>query len=95
MKCLLNSVTLPLAMSIIKIINTLWLKIAAVQSLRSNTKHMNNPTTITIAGKSSQPLTVNRLGYGTMRLTGEGIYGEPPRRSEALEILRQTGYAWY
>ena len=59
-------------------------------ALRSNTKHMNNPTTITIAGKSSQPLTVNRLGYGTMRLTGEGIYGEPPRRSEALEILRQT-----
>lgn len=25
-----------------------------------------------------------------MRLTGEGIYGEPPRRDEALEILRQT-----
>lgn len=50
---------------------------------------MNNPKTITIAGKSKQPLTVNRLGYGTMRLTGEGIYGEPPRRDEALEILRQ------
>jgi len=46
--------------------------------------------TITIAGKSKYPLTVNRLGYGTMRLTGEGIYGEPPRRDEALEILRQT-----
>jgi aryl-alcohol dehydrogenase-like predicted oxidoreductase len=51
---------------------------------------MNNPKTITIAGKSNHPLTVNRLGYGTMRLTGEGIYGEPPRREEALEILRQT-----
>src|SRR5438552_3287080 len=51
---------------------------------------MNNPKTITIAGKSGHPLTVNRLGYGTMRLTGEGIYGEPPRRAEALEILRQT-----
>jgi aryl-alcohol dehydrogenase-like predicted oxidoreductase len=50
---------------------------------------MNNPKTITIAGKSNHPLTVNRLGYGTMRLTGEGIYGEPPRRDEALEILRQ------
>ncbi len=48
-----------------------------------------NPTTITIAGKSKQPLTVYRLGYGTMRLTGEGIYGEPPRRNEALEILKQ------
>jgi aryl-alcohol dehydrogenase-like predicted oxidoreductase len=50
---------------------------------------MNNPKTITIAGKSNHPLIVNRLGYGTMRLTGEGIYGEPPRRDEALEILRQ------
>jgi len=50
---------------------------------------MKNPKTITIAGSSKNPLTVNRLGYGTMRLTGEGIYGEPPRRDEALEILRQ------
>ncbi|RYE25383.1 MAG: aldo/keto reductase, partial [Sphingobacteriaceae bacterium] len=51
---------------------------------------MNVPQTITIAGKSAHPLTVNRLGYGTMRLTGEGIYGEPANRPEALEILRQT-----
>jgi pyridoxine 4-dehydrogenase len=51
---------------------------------------MSTARTITIAGKSSHSLTVNRLGYGTMRLTGEGIYGEPPRRDEALEILRQT-----
>lgn len=50
---------------------------------------MNTAGTITIAEKSDHPLTVNRLGYGTMRLTGEGIYGEPPRRDEALEILRQ------
>ncbi len=51
---------------------------------------MSTPHTITIAGKSKHPLKVNRLGYGTMRLTGEGIWGEPPRRDEALEILRQT-----
>ncbi len=50
---------------------------------------MNNPQTITIAQKSKHPLIVKRLGYGTMRLTGEGFYGEPPRRDEALEILRQ------
>lgn len=49
---------------------------------------MHTNDTITIAGKSAQPLTVNRLGYGTMRLTGEGIYGEPPNRAEALQILR-------
>ncbi len=51
---------------------------------------MNIPETITIAGNTANPLRVNRLGYGTMRLTGEGIYGEPPNRPEALEILRQT-----
>lgn len=45
---------------------------------------------ITIAGNSNQPLTVNRLGYGTMRLTGEGIYGEPPKRDEALQILKHV-----
>jgi pyridoxine 4-dehydrogenase len=49
---------------------------------------MNIPATITITSKSKNPLTVNRLGYGTMRLTGEGIYGEPPNRPEALQILK-------
>ncbi|MGY2134836.1 aldo/keto reductase [Hymenobacter sp. HD11105] len=44
--------------------------------------------TITIAQNSAQPLTVNRLGYGTMRLTGPEIWGEPANRTEALEILR-------
>ena len=51
---------------------------------------MNLPKQITIGANSNKPLTVNRLGYGTMRLTGEGIYGEPINRPEALEILRQT-----
>ena len=48
------------------------------------------PHTITIAAKSQHPLIVNRLGYGTMRLTGEGIYGEPPNRPEALQILKRA-----
>ena len=51
---------------------------------------MSISKTITIAGKSNSPLTVNRLGYGTMRLTGEGIYGEPPNRPEALQILKRA-----
>jgi pyridoxine 4-dehydrogenase len=45
-------------------------------------------TTITIARNSAHPLTVNRLGYGTMRLTGPDIWGEPANRPEALEILK-------
>ena len=51
---------------------------------------MNNPKTITIAANSKTPLTVNRLGYGTMRLTGPEIYGEPPNRPEALQILKKA-----
>jgi len=44
--------------------------------------------TITIAPYSAQPLTVNRLGYGTMRLPGPDVWGEPADRPQALEILR-------
>jgi aryl-alcohol dehydrogenase-like predicted oxidoreductase len=49
-----------------------------------------NASEIIIAPDSDSPLKVNRLGYGTMRLTGEGIYGEPPNRKESLEILKKT-----
>ncbi|UPL50804.1 aldo/keto reductase [Hymenobacter sublimis] len=45
-------------------------------------------STITIASNSAHPLTVNRLGYGTMRLTGPEVWGEPANRGEALQILR-------
>ena len=50
---------------------------------------MNTPT-ITIGSKSKHPLTVNRFGYGTMRLTGPGIWGEPDNRPGALQILKQA-----
>jgi aryl-alcohol dehydrogenase-like predicted oxidoreductase len=53
-------------------------------------KDMTNPKTITIAAGSNNPLTVNRLGYGTMRLTGPEIYGEPQNRPEALQILKKA-----
>ncbi len=35
-------------------------------------------------------LTVNRLGFGTMRLTGRGIWGEPANRPEAIAVLRRA-----
>src|SRR5258708_2841334 len=34
-------------------------------------------------------LPVNRLGFGAMRLTGEGIWGWPPDRENALKVLRR------
>lgn len=48
-----------------------------------------NPKEIVIAPKSENPLKVKRFGYGTMRLTGEGIWGEPQNRDESLQILKQ------
>ncbi len=35
-------------------------------------------------------LSVNRLGFGAMRITGKGIWGEPKDRSEAVRVLRRA-----
>ena len=35
-------------------------------------------------------LTVNRLGFGAMRVTGEGIWGWPPDRGNALKVLKRA-----
>jgi pyridoxine 4-dehydrogenase len=45
-----------------------------------------NAGTITLGSD----LTVNRLGYGAMRITGPGIWGPPADKSSALATLRRT-----
>ena len=50
------------------------------------THTMNASDTFTIGGD----LTVNRLGFGAMRLTGEGIWGEPKDPAEAKRVLRRA-----
>src|SRR5213596_2570469 len=40
--------------------------------------------------KLGDDLTVNRLGFGAMRITGEGIWGWPSDRTNALKILRRA-----
>src|ERR1700759_1016257 len=35
-------------------------------------------------------LTVNRLGFGAMRITGSGTWGDPPDRDQAKEALRRA-----
>jgi aryl-alcohol dehydrogenase-like predicted oxidoreductase len=35
-------------------------------------------------------LTVNRLGFGAMRITGKGIWGEPKNPEEARNVLRRS-----
>lgn len=45
--------------------------------------------TLTIAGR-----TVSRLGFGTMRLTGPGTWGDPTDRDTALSVLRQAVHTY-
>ena len=35
-------------------------------------------------------LTVNRMGFGAMRITGAGIWGDPPDRDAAKAVLRRV-----
>jgi len=35
-------------------------------------------------------LTVNRFGYGAMRITGKGIWGKPENEEEAIKVLKKA-----
>ncbi len=54
-----------------------------------------NSPAVTEAGANSLfrlggDLPVNRLGFGAMRITGEGIWGWPPDRDNALNVVRRA-----
>lgn len=67
---------------------------------------MTNSKSAAATGQSSRPTTrpaeasgtfligsdisVRRLGYGTMQLTGDGVWGEPANHSEAIAVLRRA-----
>jgi pyridoxine 4-dehydrogenase len=46
----------------------------------------NSSGTISLGGE----LTVNRLGFGAMRITGDGVWGPPKDRAGALAVLRKA-----
>jgi len=46
---------------------------------------MSNAGTITIGD-----LEVDRLGFGAMRITGQGIWGDPPSQDQAIATLRRV-----
>ena len=50
----------------------------------STTAVANSSGTFSIGGD----LKVNRLGFGAMRITGAGIWGEPTNLDEAVRVLR-------
>ena len=55
---------------------------------------MAEPTAVTAAAAGTVDIggdiTVNRLGFGAMRVTGEGIWGEPRDRQQAHAVLRRA-----
>jgi aryl-alcohol dehydrogenase-like predicted oxidoreductase len=53
---------------------------------------MNGRPTAAAAGKIDVggDLTVNRLGFGAMRITGPGIWGDPPDRDRAIQASRRA-----
>ena len=52
------------------------------------------PTSLSAAKSGNVPLggelTVNRLGFGAMRITGEGIWGPPKDPAAAIAVLRRA-----
>src|SRR5579862_632311 len=54
-------------------------------SAASRVPNARTSGTFRIGGK----IPVNRLGFGAMRLTGPGVWGEPEDRDEALRTLRR------
>jgi len=55
---------------------------------------MNNQQTLTAAAADTftigGDLTVNRMGYGAMRITGAGVWGPPADKAAALATLRRA-----
>ncbi|MGK7391630.1 MAG: aldo/keto reductase [Candidatus Cyclobacteriaceae bacterium M2_1C_046] len=50
----------------------------------------NTNTSISQTFAIGGDLTVNRMGYGAMRITGEGIWGPPEDKEEAIRVLKRT-----
>ncbi|GFG49422.1 oxidoreductase [Mycolicibacterium agri] len=53
---------------------------------------MTTPTVAQAAGSFALggDLTVNRLGFGAMRITGKGVWGPPDDRDECIRVLRRA-----
>ena len=55
-------------------------------------RHTQAPPTARMSGTFDigGDLTVNRLGFGAMRLTGDGVWGEPRDPDECRRVLRRA-----
>ena len=58
--------------------------------MSSNAKTATTPINAKASGQFRiGDITINRLGYGAMRITGKGVWGPPKDRSAALATLRR------
>src|ERR1017187_2913396 len=62
------------------------IKSTAPSSRSTNTRPAEASGTFLIGGD----ISVRRLGYGTMQLTGAGVWGAPANHSEAIAVLRRA-----
>lgn len=65
------------------------------RSRRVRSKGVTAENSKTVAGASGTftfggDLTVNRLGFGAMRLTAKGVWGPPDDRDECVRVLRRA-----
>jgi pyridoxine 4-dehydrogenase len=54
--------------------------------MATQTTSASSAGTVNLGGE----LTVSRLGYGAMRITGSGVWGPPQDRAEALRVLKRA-----
>ena len=46
--------------------------------------------TFTLGAQGADPMTIRRLGFGAMRITGDGIWGDPADHDTAIAVLRKA-----
>jgi aryl-alcohol dehydrogenase-like predicted oxidoreductase len=56
----------------------------------THTKTVHVPAAAAGSITLGEDLTVNRMGFGAMRLTGPGIWGPPRDRAEAIRVLQRA-----
>src|ERR1700760_4328812 len=60
-------------------------------NMKSKNGNKSTPTaaasgTVSLGGE----LTINRLGYGAMRITGDGVWGPPKDHDGAIKVLKKA-----
>lgn len=51
---------------------------------------MKKETSLSKNFKLANEFTINRMGYGAMRITGKGIWGPPSDKAEATRVLKKA-----